>query len=117
MDSHPPPTHPPSALPTLGAAGERPPKSPLRQRFEAVKDAALDDAMKKGESWAKKVGYGNQGVMLDDIPRLIDALGFKLVDKSMVCVDRKVHEAYRALAAAHLAASTPAPQLEWDTPP
>lgn len=92
----------------------RPSKSALRERFEAIKDAALDDAMGKGESWAKKVGYGNQGVMLDDIPKLLDTLGFKLVDKSKVCVDKAVHEAYKALAAAHLVG--PTVELEWNDP-
>jgi hypothetical protein len=92
----------------------RPGKSILRERFEAVKDAALDSAMEKGESWAKKVGYGNQGVMLDDIPKLLNVLGFKLVDKSKVCVDKATHEAYKALAAAHLSGETV--ELEWDDP-
>lgn len=86
-------------------------KSALRERFESMKDSALDAAMEKGESWAKKVGYGNQGVMLDDIPKLMEVLGFKLVDKSKVCVDRAVHEAYKALAAAHL--SRPTIELDW----
>lgn len=63
-----------------------------------MKDAALDSAMGKGESWAKKVGYGNQGVMLDDIPRLVDVLGLKIVDKNQVCVPREKHLAYKALA-------------------
>jgi hypothetical protein len=93
-----------------------PRKSVLRERFEAVKDAALDDAMGKGESWAKKVGYGNQGVMLDDIPKLLDTLGFKLVDKSKVCVEKATHEAYKALAAAHLRGEVPepdGPKLDW----
>jgi hypothetical protein len=88
----------PSALPKKGA---------VRERFENFKDSALDAAMGKGESWAKKVGYGNQGVMLDDIPRLLDVLGLKVVDKSKVCVDRVVHEAYKALAAAHLNSPQP----------
>lgn len=100
----------------LPAPASRPKKGVLRERFEAMKDSALDDAMGKGESWAKKVGYGNQGVMLDDVPKLLDVLGFRLVDKSKVCVDRAVHEAYKALAAAHL--RSPIPQLEqdWDAP-
>lgn len=91
----------------------RPKKGVLRERFENVKDSALDAAMGKGESWAKKVGYGDQGVKLDDIPRLIDALGLKLVDKSKVCVDRAVHEAYKALATAHLS-SSPKLEEDWD---
>ncbi len=82
----------------------------VRERFEDFKDSALDAAMGKGDSWAKKVGYGNSGVLLDDIPKLLDALGLKVVDKSKVCVDRAVHEAYKTIAAAHLQG----PRLEQD---
>lgn len=99
----------------MSAAPPRPVKGQLRERFEGFKDSALDAAMEKGESWAKKVGYGNQGVMLDDIPKLIEVLGFKLVDKSKVCVDRAVHEAYKALAAAHLREG-PTLEQDWDKP-
>jgi hypothetical protein len=88
-----------SQLPTPNAL---PKKGVMRERFENFKDSALDNAMGKGDSWAKKVGYGNQGVMLDDIPRLISVLGLKLVDTGKVCVDRAEHEAYKTLAAAHL---------------
>ena len=90
--------------------GSAPEKHPIRKRFEALLDKTIDDGMKKGESWAKKVGNGNQGVMLDDIPRLIDVLGFKLVDKRKVCVDPEEHEAYKALAKAHMNG----PKLEQD---
>lgn len=95
-------------LPTPNA---RPKKGVIRERFEEMKDAALDAAMGKGESWAKKVGYGTSGVMLDDIPKLIDVLGLKVVDKSKVCVDRHVYEAYKTLAGA---AITQPKKLEWD---
>jgi hypothetical protein len=91
----------PNALPKKGA---------LRERFEDIKDSALDSAMGKGESWAKKVGYGNQGVMLDDIPKLLDVLGLKVVDKSKVCVDREVYEAYKTLAGK---AITEPQKLDW----
>lgn len=93
---------PPAALPFSGAAGERPKKGVLRLRFEAMKNDALDAAMGKGDSWAKKVGYGDQGVKLDDVPKLIAVLGLKLVDRSKVCVTREEHEAYKALARVHL---------------
>jgi hypothetical protein len=118
MNSASPPA--PSALPSSGASRERPTKSLLRERFEAVKPAAIDDAMGKGESWAKKVGYGDQGVQLDDIPRLIAALGLKLVDAAKICITPEraaEYEAYRTIAAAHLANSS-GPKLEqdWDPP-
>lgn len=93
------------------APGALPKKGALRERLEAMKDAAIDSAMGKGDSWAKKVGYGNQGVMLDDIPKLIDVLGLKLVDKSKVCVDRQVYEAYKTLAGTAITAPR---KLDWD---
>jgi hypothetical protein len=74
-----------------------------------MKDSALDAAMGKGESWSKKVGYGDQGVKLDDIPRLLAALNLKLVDVGMHCVPKSEHEAYRTLARIHL-------EQDWDAP-
>lgn len=97
------PTPSPGAIPKSGV---------LRERFNDMKDVALENAMGKGESWAKKVGYGAQGVMLDDIPKLLDILGLKVVDKGKVCVDRAVHEAYRTIAAAHL--TSPKIEDDWD---
>jgi len=93
------------------APESRPKRGALRERFEEMKDAALDAAMGKGESWAKKVGYGTSGILLDDVPRLIDVLGLKLVDKSKVCVDRNVYEAYKTLAGT---AITEPRKLDWD---
>jgi hypothetical protein len=98
------PTPAPNAIPRKGV---------LRERFENFKDSALDAAMGKGESWAKKVGYGDQGVKLDDIPKLLAALHLKLVDVNKVCVDRAEHEAYKTLAAAHLS-SQPKLDEDWD---
>lgn len=86
-----------------------PKKGMLRERFEKMKDTAIDSAMGKGESWAKKVGYGDSGVKLDDIPRLIAVLDLKLVDVGMVCVPREEHRAYRAIAKIHL-------EQDWDDP-
>lgn len=94
---------------TMPAPGSLPKKGVLRERFEAMKLDAIDSAMGKGESWAKKVGYGNQGVMLDDVSRLVDVLGLKLVDKGKVCVSREEHLAYKAIARAHL-------EQDWDDP-
>lgn len=99
----------PGSFPNSGVGRERPGKGVLRERFEAMKDTALDAAMKKGESWAKKVGYGDSGVKLDDIPALLSALGLKLVDVNMVCVPREEHRAYRTIAKIHL-------EQDWDEP-
>lgn len=86
----------------------------LRMRFEGLKNAAIDDAMGKKDSWAKGVGNGNQGVMLDDIPKLIDVLGLKIVERSRICItpeQQAEYEACKTLAAAHL---RPAPTLNWE---
>lgn len=104
----------PGAIPITGPSGDRPRKSLLRERFEAVKDAAIDNAMDKGESWAKKVRTGDNGVMLDDLPRLISCIGLKLVEAGRICKTPQeiaVYEAYKIIATAHLA---PQPTLEQD---
>lgn len=112
----------PSSLTQGGAGGERAgsgiKKHPLRTRFEDAKYVAIDDAMGKGDSWAKKVGSSSQGVMLDDIPKLLSALNLKLVDVSRVCITREEieeYEAYKTIATAHL---RPRSKLEqdWDKP-
>jgi hypothetical protein len=75
-------------------------KGMVRERFNGEKDSVIENAMGKEESWAKKVGTGQSGVKLDDIERLLRALGLQVVDANAVCVDRRIHEAYRVLAAA-----------------
>lgn len=90
---------------------EGPRKSVVRQRFDDEKDSVIESAIGKQESWAKKVGAGNSGVMLDDIEKLLHALGLKVVDRSKVCVDRRVFEAYKQIAST--AMSEPE-KLQWD---
>lgn len=85
----------------------------LRERFDAEKDSVIESALGKQESWAKKVGAGLSGVTLDDIPKLLDVLGLRLVDKSMVCIDAAIYDAYKTLAGA--AINNPR-KLEWDSP-
>lgn len=87
----------------------------LRVRFEGLKNAAIDNAMGKADSWAKGVGAGNQGVILDDVPRLMNVLGLKIVEATRICItpqERDEYEAYRTIARAHLA--PPGPSLEQD---
>lgn len=84
-----------------------PRQSLIRERFNKAKDTALEHAMGKGESWAKKVGNGISGVMLDDIPRLLMALDLRVVDKGMHCVEKEIFVAYKVLAEASIKNSTP----------
>jgi hypothetical protein len=98
-------------IPTDAIPESRPKKGIVRERFESEKDSVIESALGKAESWAKKVGSGQSGVMLDDIAKLLEVLGLRVVDKSKVCVDREVYEAYRALARA---AVMDVRKLDWD---
>ena len=86
----------PEALPTSRA---------LREAIGKFKREYIDSAMDKGDSWTTKVLNGEQGIKLDDIPRLLDIIDKKIVGKSKVCVDPEVARAqdvlYRRHAAAH----------------
>lgn len=112
------PTPQPESLPSSGAGPAPLRKGLLRERFEGVKDVALEQAMDKGESWARKVGDGSQGVKLDDIPRMVAALGLKLVDARRTCItpeELAEYEACKTLARGRLA--PPAPKLDEDWEP
>lgn len=79
-----------------------------------MKQVAIDDAMGKGDSWAKQVGNGSSGVKLDDIPKLVQVLGLKLVDARRICITPEKlaeYEACRTLAG-RLLSPQPA-ELEW----
>lgn len=95
---------PPSSPATGGQAGGGR-KSILRQRFDAAKQVAIDDAMGKADSWAKSVGNCSSGVKLDDIARLVQVLGLKLVDARRICItpeELAEFEACRTLARGRL---------------
>jgi hypothetical protein len=105
----------PDAFRSTGAGGVPGRKSVLRERFDAMKQVAIDDAMDKKDSWAKQVGNGSSGVKLDDIPRLVQILGLKLVDARRICITpekQAEYEACRTLAARLLAPAPP--KLEFD---
>lgn len=90
-----------------------PKRGMIRERFDAEKDSVIESALGKSESWAKKVGSGASGVMLDDIPKLLAILGLRVVDHNKVCINRDVFESYKTLATAAL---TNPKTLEWDEP-
>lgn len=115
MAAHATPRPVPDALPGTGVAGVQVRKGILRERFDAMKQVAIDDAMDKKDSWAKQVGNGSSGVKLDDIARLVQILGLKLVDARRICItpeQRDEYEACRTLARGHLLG--PQPKLEQD---
>lgn len=106
----------PDALRNSGAPGVHGRKGPLRERFDAMKQVAIDDAMDKKDSWAKQVGNGLSGVKLDDIPRLVHVLGLKLVDARRICItpeELAEFEACRTLARGRLMGAQP--KLDWDS--
>lgn len=76
----------------------RPKTGEARARLKEAKLAAIDSAVGKGDSWAKKILSGDCGVLLDDLELFLGALGLKAVDVSKVCVDRGTAEAYETIA-------------------
>lgn len=83
----------------------------IRERLKEAKLAAIDSAMGKGDSWAKKILAGDSGVMLDDIENFLRSLNLKAVDVSKVCVDRATAQAYETIAKRAMAKES---TLIWD---
>lgn len=83
----------------------------VRDRLKEAKLASVDSAVGKGDSWAKKVLAGDNGVMLDDMEPFLAALGLKIVDASKVCVDRATAQAYETIAKRAMAKES---TLIWD---
>src|SRR4029077_9051957 len=77
-------------------------RSVVRERLDEAKDAYVESAMGKGESWVKKLLSGYSGVLIDDIPKLMDALNLKIVPKQTQTVDREVLKGLRAIARSEL---------------
>jgi len=80
-------------MPTLSAA-EAP--TALRQggvvgeRLRNAKATVVADALGKSDSWVDKVRNGESGVLIHDIPALLEALGLKCVGAAMnVVCDRE----------------------------
>lgn len=108
----------PESFPNEGAGGERKGKGLLRERFDDAKLIAVDAAMGKKDSWAKKVGDGSSGVLLADIPKFLGALGLKLVDGRRICITPEELAHYQAcetLACGHLVARKQQPKLDQDS--
>lgn len=106
----------PESRTSSGAAPERLGNGILRARFNATKDTALEQAMDKGESWARKVASGDSGVKLDDIPKLIAVLGLKLVSRERICITPEEKRRYDALEVIAAQALNPAPKLSFEDP-
>jgi hypothetical protein len=81
------------------------------ERLRNVKAAAVADALGKSDSWVDKVRNGESGILIHDIPALLEALGLKCVGREKVCVDRDVYVSLRTIAGAALEAPK---KLEWE---
>jgi hypothetical protein len=70
----------------------------IRLRLGRAKREAIDMAMGKAESWTTKILNGESGVRLDDLPKFLDALDLKAVDKTRVCVNADLAHAIETIA-------------------
>lgn len=68
----------------------------LRERMAKAKREALDLALDKSD-FTTKVLNGQQGIMLDDIPRVLLHLNLKMVDGDKVCVSKDLAQAYETI--------------------
>lgn len=78
--------------------------------MEAAPDKTITIEMGKGDSWAKDVRTGKQGVPLDEIEKLLAILGLKLVDSRRICITPEKLAEFQAcetLALGRLAARQP----------
>lgn len=49
------------------------------ERLRNAKAAVVADALGKSDSWVDKVRNGESGILIHDIPALLEALGLKCV--------------------------------------
>ena len=57
--------------------------------------------------------FGERGLRLSEIPLLLECLGWKIVGRDQVCVDRAIYESFKTIATAAL---TRPETLKWDEP-
>lgn len=104
----------PSASPTSGTGGGRAVDA-LVKRFEDVPDKTISLDMGNGDSWAKDVRTGKQGVMLKDVEKLMGVLGLKVVDCRRICITPAQKARYDALEVIAAHALNPQP-LDFEEP-
>lgn len=98
------------------APPSRPTRGALRARFEDKQDKLIDDAMGRGDTWAKKVRNGQQGVVLDDIPKLLAFLGLKIVSAERICITPQQLARYQACETIAAGALNPQLRQDWEEP-
>lgn len=75
------------------------------------KDSAIAVELDKDDSWVRKVRNGECGVLVDDIPLLLKALGLRVVDLGKVCIDKDLAQ---AMATMHAKMAPKLPTLLWE---
>lgn len=70
----------------------------VRERLGNVKSEWLADVLGKDDSWVRKLRNGECGILISDLPLLLDALSLKAVEKKKVCVDPEIAKAYETIA-------------------
>lgn len=69
----------------------------VRERLANAKSEWLAGVMDKDDSWVRKLRNGECGVMLHDLPVLLNALNLKVVDSRKVCVDPEIAKSYEVI--------------------
>lgn len=95
----------PEQAPSLRSGGV------VGERLRTAKAASVADALGKSDSWVDKVRNGESGILIHDIPALLEALGLKAVGAEKVCVDRDIYVSLKNIAGAAL--ENPR-KLEWE---
>lgn len=85
-------------------------ESELLRRVATVQLDAIAGKFGVDKSTVSRM-LNDRGLRLHEIPMLLEALGWKIVDRSRICVPREVFDAYRTIAAT---AMTHPEQLQWD---
>lgn len=83
----------------------------ILRRAAGIKNQRIGDAIGKDESTVSRICSGEYGLKVSELQGFLTALGLKVVDAGMVCVDRAVYESYKTLATKAL---TNPKALEWD---
>lgn len=94
-----------------GAASSRKLSQVILHRLARLKNQSVASAIGKDESTVSRIASGEAGIKIDDLEPFLRALHMKAVDADQVCVDKKVFESYRILAAK---AMTEPESLKWE---
>lgn len=89
----------------------------LLSRLAKLPLAEISKAIDKDESTASRLRSGESRLTVGEFAQLLAAIGFKVVDKDRVCVDRKTYEAMAHINARAMRDPDVAKRLMWDDDP